>query len=119
MIDCNFQLNKGGLWVCNVCSFRYKVQSDRPPRHNCTDSPSAKPRKSKTLIIPCINRGTQTGTVNCKTCGGQKKVLIFQCKLFGECSIQRIKENQIEPKPCIICKDREEVAYGQASKAGN
>lgn len=68
-------------------------------------------------IIPCLHRGHSLRKDSCLTCNGKQVETVFQCQLFKECTIRRIKENQVEPKPCIICQDRQEVAYGQAGKA--
>jgi len=79
------------------------------------------PKEPKTRrpqkIIPCLHRGRSLREDKCLTCNGRQVEVVFQCQLFGECTIRRIKENQVEPKPCIICQDRQEVAYGQAGEA--
>ena len=47
MIDCPFTLNAAGLWQCPQCKWVYKLESDKPPRRNCSAPPSLRPAAEK------------------------------------------------------------------------
>ena len=54
--------------------------------------------------FPCLHRGEVNRTEVCTGCGGKNNVDVYECSLFGECTVFFSKLNLTT---CITCEEME------------
>lgn len=91
------------IWACRVCNAR--IWGWRVADHSCLGTPAAKPKAAE---VPCKHRGLVYAKINDVSCGC--KATVFSCSVHAFCTISPINGTiqNIIPKCCIECDNREE-----------
>lgn len=64
------------------------------------------PSAAEEALIPCRLRGDRLREVPCELCGANgRRVAVFACQAFGECTAQRHRRRQELPL-CTLCESR-------------
>lgn len=115
-------------WIAGVSAKGYRLPIDRvnrvrahaglPPLPDPKPVPRPVqrprlPQKPREQVLaeafPCIHRGEQVRTVECKLCGGHvDPVPVYRCAILGECVLRRTKSGK-DLTDCGRCEQRREA----------
>ncbi len=90
-------------WICEKCGTPFKNVVP-PVRHTCIEQKklSVSLPVIQTDNLPCVHYGRKLRDILCDSCGGKKvETSVFECKLHGECTKYKNKNNIVN---CHDCK---------------
>jgi hypothetical protein len=96
-------------WTCEVCGTTARVTEAQLPIHCCGRKyfgPTGAVVRPAKVVADCRHRGAELRQVECASCGGNVRIKVFACALFGECTLGK-------PLPgvptCEACSRYEDV----------
>lgn len=91
---------------CCLCILKFKKIPKTYPKHNCSkpcnDSNNPQQIVKKETRLDCINLGLHEREEGCTTCKGNTRIKIYQCSIYGECTIGKQLPNK---SCCQVCED--------------
>ena len=58
-------------------------------------------------FLACVYRGKKVGERECELCGQKGRLVdVFQCALFGECTLRKWKVGSQLERICLLCEER-------------
>jgi hypothetical protein len=88
-----------------LCDARLPVYHPCPKKKRSGSRPTVKIKREPEP--ECRHLGPKIDDILCKSCGGEKKVPVFECAVHGRCHRQFVEDDQgIAGERCSWCRKR-------------